>query len=351
MQAGGFAARRRKIHEILDHRWVKIALKVWLIIASYDTALSQIIPASWSERSPKVREIVAMTSGWLPLWGWLLILAAILVAASSEYAYRHSSLDLNTTKRATSQGSRRKMIALVGMITCGLGFLGFAWLYFFYIPKLLASATDPALLPNVGPAPHTAMVHPVPSRTRQTDHNIAHELSSPEHKILLKQYGASDRARLDDALYAIFNVITVCAEPLRRDAEYNLVHNWEAKMASPQQGPAYFLAEIDRVRVEAAVCFKKIYDMIYKDYNYYMEELRDASVEVSASKIFGVLDDFKGVVQALPPNPSMVQLRVLVADKHRIFAQGIEEYGRWIGDVRTRVQMKREYILTLQGSP
>src|SRR6266446_1752837 len=39
---------------VLDHRWVKCALWAWGGIAAYDTALSQIIPPSWSERSPKV---------------------------------------------------------------------------------------------------------------------------------------------------------------------------------------------------------------------------------------------------------------------------------------------------------
>jgi hypothetical protein len=68
------ASRWELARKILNHRWVRWALCLWAIIAAYDTALSQVIPASWGDRFPKVREMVAVTSGFLPFWVWLLIL-------------------------------------------------------------------------------------------------------------------------------------------------------------------------------------------------------------------------------------------------------------------------------------
>lgn len=79
------------VRRIWGHAWVRLALWVWAAIATYDTALSQIIPTSWGQHAPKIREFIAVTSGWLPFWGWLLILAAIVVTASLEYAFRMAS--------------------------------------------------------------------------------------------------------------------------------------------------------------------------------------------------------------------------------------------------------------------
>jgi hypothetical protein len=81
-------SRKEVLRAILNHRWVKFALSLWAVVAAYDTALSQVIPASWGEQFPKVRELIGMTSGWLPFWAWLLILALLLTMASFEYAFR-----------------------------------------------------------------------------------------------------------------------------------------------------------------------------------------------------------------------------------------------------------------------
>jgi hypothetical protein len=172
-----------------------------------------------------------------------------------------------------------------------------------------------------------------------------------EAKILTKQYSATDRARLDDALYKMFDIITIVEMPLQREAEVNLIQNWEQKMLSPTLGPTYFVSEIDRIRKTSTAGHQRIYDIIYKEFNYYMEELRDAAIEKRTTSFFTALDNFRVVVNALPPNPTMDQLRVLVADKHKLLAQGVEDYGRWIGDARRRIQQKRDYILTLQGTP
>ena len=90
--ANVFGERLPVLRRVLDHPWVKIALAVWAIIAAYDTFSSQILPEWLAAKAPKVREVVAMTSGWLPYWAWLLILAALLVVASFEYAFRRTDL-------------------------------------------------------------------------------------------------------------------------------------------------------------------------------------------------------------------------------------------------------------------
>ena len=83
-------SRLAVIRRILDRPVVKILGALWVVLCTYDTLLSQVIPESWGQRFPKAREIVFMTSGWLPFWGWLLILAAGIVLASFEYAHRRA---------------------------------------------------------------------------------------------------------------------------------------------------------------------------------------------------------------------------------------------------------------------
>jgi hypothetical protein len=68
--------------------WVRVAVPAWGIVAFYDTLSSQLFTEWLTKHAPKLREIITMTSSFLPVWGWLLILAAILVIASFEYAYR-----------------------------------------------------------------------------------------------------------------------------------------------------------------------------------------------------------------------------------------------------------------------
>ena len=170
---------------------------------------------------------------------------------------------------------------------------------------------------------------------------------------LLKRYGGNDLARLDEALYSMFDYITKISGPAQRDAEYNLVHNWEVKMLSPEQGPLYFILEIERIRGELLRCHKALHNMIYNEYNYYMEELRDASFEGRSTELFTCLDDFKQVISALQPNASLdhSKLRLLIGDKHAKFAKGVADYAFWIRDARERIRQKRDEISSLQGAP
>ena len=110
-----FQSRWAVVRLIWAHRWVKSALFVWGIVCTYDTLLNQVIPTSWGERFPRVRDAIAMTSGWLPFWGWFLILAGVLVMASLEYAFRRTGIDLrqDTSSAVVWPRIRDKLVAHV----------------------------------------------------------------------------------------------------------------------------------------------------------------------------------------------------------------------------------------------
>ncbi len=73
---------------IRRHWWVDLLLALWTLLAAYDLLLSQLIPEEYSRKAPKAWEAAVMAGGWLPWWGWMLVLAAILVIGSLEFAFR-----------------------------------------------------------------------------------------------------------------------------------------------------------------------------------------------------------------------------------------------------------------------
>src|SRR5712691_11765713 len=76
--------------KILARRWVSVALQLWGLAAAYDTLVSQFFPETLAKRAPKIRELIEGSSGWLPWWGWCLLLAGIISIACFEYAVRRS---------------------------------------------------------------------------------------------------------------------------------------------------------------------------------------------------------------------------------------------------------------------
>ena len=88
---GSLKDRLELAKKIIDHPAIRVALLIWAIIAAYDTFSSQILPETLAKKAPKVREVIVMTSGWLPFWVWLLLLAAILIFASLEFALRRTN--------------------------------------------------------------------------------------------------------------------------------------------------------------------------------------------------------------------------------------------------------------------
>jgi len=71
-------------------KW-KGLLIVWAVIGVYDQFADQIAPSWLEQHMPKVRDMISVTTGWLPWWAWLWIGTAIIAAASIEYAARLSS--------------------------------------------------------------------------------------------------------------------------------------------------------------------------------------------------------------------------------------------------------------------
>lgn len=82
------ARYREVLREIQKRLWVRVVFWIWAAIATYDTVLSQFVPEKYSTHLPKAWQVTVMTGDLLPWWGWLLILASILVVASLEYAAR-----------------------------------------------------------------------------------------------------------------------------------------------------------------------------------------------------------------------------------------------------------------------
>lgn len=80
--------RLDQARQVWGRPWVRRTLGGWAAICIYDTAGSQFLPPSWQSKRPTAYTVIEMTTGWLPLWLWLLIGALIAVVASLEYAHR-----------------------------------------------------------------------------------------------------------------------------------------------------------------------------------------------------------------------------------------------------------------------
>jgi hypothetical protein len=85
-----FKERLAVVREITNRRWVRFALLLWAVIAAYDTFVHQFIPEPLTHRFPKIYELIYRTSGWLPWWTWLVVLALIVSGASIEFASKRS---------------------------------------------------------------------------------------------------------------------------------------------------------------------------------------------------------------------------------------------------------------------
>ncbi len=88
--------------------WFKILLPVWGISATYDLLLSQFVPETFSRKFPKICEVSIMTGCLLPFWGWLLILAVIIIIAAVEYAIQ-SKLQLARSTAKPSTEAQKKL--------------------------------------------------------------------------------------------------------------------------------------------------------------------------------------------------------------------------------------------------
>jgi hypothetical protein len=54
----------------------------------YDQSVSQLLPPDWAEKAPRAYEVLQMTSGWFPWWGWVILLLVIVTGAVIEHGVR-----------------------------------------------------------------------------------------------------------------------------------------------------------------------------------------------------------------------------------------------------------------------
>lgn len=78
----------KSLRKAEERIWVKSLLFIWSLAAIYDLLLSQFIPEELSKKAPKAWEVAEMTGHILPFWGWLLILAIIIIVALLEQVIR-----------------------------------------------------------------------------------------------------------------------------------------------------------------------------------------------------------------------------------------------------------------------
>jgi hypothetical protein len=100
---GSFRERVISARKIFGRPWVRLALTIWAFIAFYDTLVSQFFPEALAKKAPKIRELIAETSGWLPWWSWLIIFTAIIAVASFEYAVRKTSSHHHVERQAATE--------------------------------------------------------------------------------------------------------------------------------------------------------------------------------------------------------------------------------------------------------
>jgi hypothetical protein len=185
--------------QIFDHRWVKGAISAWAAIAAYDTFISQILPENLAP--PKIREIAVMTSGWLPFWGWLLVLAAIMVGAALEYAFRRASAKAvlqETTKRMESW--HLIAIGLVGaFLFILIAFAGLAWQRFQQPQIEIAASAPPAPPPTTSTVPQV----PLPLLTHKYTAREAQQLLDNELPRLAELLKAAQDVPIPTELYAV----------------------------------------------------------------------------------------------------------------------------------------------------
>jgi hypothetical protein len=84
--------RLELVRDMAERPWFRAILLFWAVLGTWDLAVSQLVPESLGKEAPKFYQVLiwllTMTSGWIPLWGWLAIGAALLVIGSLEFAFR-----------------------------------------------------------------------------------------------------------------------------------------------------------------------------------------------------------------------------------------------------------------------
>ncbi len=89
-----------------ESRWYKWVAASVAALSFYDLAVSQVLPTVLADKLPKLRDVIAMSTGFLPWWGWLICFLVVTLIAVSEHAIRVS--------RVGSSSANLGMVSLQG---------------------------------------------------------------------------------------------------------------------------------------------------------------------------------------------------------------------------------------------
>lgn len=83
--------------------WVSVVGAIIFALGLYDLVVAQILPLGWAVMLPRLYDIGEGAYGWLPWWGWLLLVMGLITTASVEYTFR-----LRKTEKDCVQEDGRK---------------------------------------------------------------------------------------------------------------------------------------------------------------------------------------------------------------------------------------------------
>ena len=72
----------------MQSRFARIVFAIFGVVAAWDTFGSQLTPPGVREKWPTTYDLAAKTTGFFPLWVWVAVGAAILIAFTVEYAHQ-----------------------------------------------------------------------------------------------------------------------------------------------------------------------------------------------------------------------------------------------------------------------
>ena len=156
----------------------------------------------------------------------------------------------------------------------------------------------------------------------------------------VKQIPATDKERLDLALYETFDAIAKLAMPPYNDARY-LTGNWETKLIDASARRELF-AEIRAIRAKYVKFAQRMHHIVFNDYYYYIDELRDGVLRGGAyPEIAGALDKLQTAIQAVPEPPVELNTVRLITPQVKEFDRSVEAAGRWFHETQELIRRKR----------
>ena len=205
----------------------------------------------------------------------------------------------------------------------------------------IAPSEGASIVPSEGAMPNAVPIEtrPPPSPVTGSGPQIQSPAGSPTPDPI-RQIPPTDKERLDLALYEIFDTITKLAMPPYNEARY-LPHNWEGKLMGVNERRA-FLADMERIRADYVKFLQRMQDIVFKDYYYYRDELRDGVLSGGGyPSLHGDLDDLGNAIRALPNAPVALNTVRLIAPQIEQFSKKVHVTGTWLADTQEQIR-KRE---------